>query len=365
MEMQRRSTRRATALSIAVGTALSIALLAGCGGKREGTGASQTAAKVNKDEVTVHQINHVLQQQRNLRAEQAEAAGKQILERLIDQQLALQRADDMKLDREPRVVQQLEAARRDIIARAYMEKVGEAAAKPTPEEIQKYYQDKPALFSERRVYNIHEVAVEAPADKLPELRTQLGQAKNFSDFIDHLKNNGFRYTANQAVRAAEQLPLQSLDTFARMKDGQALLTPTPAGATVIVLASSRSQPISLEQASPAIEQFLLNERKRRLMEEDVKSMRAAAKIEYVGKFAVAPAGTGGAATTAGTGTSTGTGTAAAPASAATEAAQAAPSTANPAAATTPPAGGQVAQEPAAAPGGLTASDINKGMGLGK
>jgi EpsD family peptidyl-prolyl cis-trans isomerase len=349
MDMQRRSTRRATALVTAWGAALGLALLAGCGAPRESTGASQTAAKVNKDEVTVHQINHVLQQQRNLRSEQAEAAGKQILERLIDQQLALQRADDMKLDRDPRVVQQLEAARRDIIARAYMEKVGEAAEKPTPEEVQKYYEDKPALFRERRIYNIHEVAIEAGADKVQELRGQLAQAKNFSDFLDHLKNSGYRYSANQAVRAAEQLPLQSLDTFARMKDGQALLTPTPGGATVIVLANSRSQPIAPEQARPAIEQFLLNERKRRLMEEDVKAMRAAAKIEYVGKFAVAASGPGAVAGTR-------TPSLAAPAPAAEAAA--------------PQAGEQTVQTPApaqaAAPsGGLTASDINKGMGLGK
>ena len=352
MDMQRRDTRRATALAIALGATLSLALLAGCGGKREGTGASQTAAKVNKDEVTVHQINHVLQQQRNLRPDQAEAAGKQILERLIDQQLALQRADDMKLDRDPRVVQQLEAARRDIIARAYLDKVGEAAVKPTPEEIQKYYQDKPALFSERRIYNIQEVAIETSADKVPELRTQLAQAKNFSDFLDYLKTNSIRHAANQAMRAAEQLPLQSVDTFARMKDGQALLTPTPTGATVIVLASSRSQPISLEQASPAIEQFLLNERKRKLMEEDVKSMRAAAKIEYVGKFAVAPVGTGGAA-------------AAAAAAVSASGTPAAPVAATPAPVTAPTAANPAPQEPATAPGGLTASDINKGMGLGK
>jgi hypothetical protein len=113
------------------------ALLAACGDKKE-KGASQTAAKVNKAEVTVHQINFVLQQQRNIRPEQADAASKQILERLIDQELALQKADDLKIDRDPRVVQQLEAAKREIIARAYLEKVGEAAPKPTPEEIKKY-----------------------------------------------------------------------------------------------------------------------------------------------------------------------------------------------------------------------------------
>ena len=73
-----------------------------------------------------------------------------------------------------------------------------------------------------------------------------------------------------------------------MKDGQALLNPTPNGAQVIVLAGSRSQPVTLEQATPAIEQFLLNERKRELVAKDMKALRDAAKIEYVGKFA-APA----------------------------------------------------------------------------
>ena len=89
------------------------------------------------------------------------------------------------------------------------------------------------------------------------------------------------------MRAAEQLPLASLGTFADMKDGQALLNATPTGAQVIVLAGSRSQPVTLEQAKPAIEQFLLNERKRELIAKDLKALRDAAKIEYVGKFAEA------------------------------------------------------------------------------
>lgn len=273
------------------------ALLAGCGEKKD-SAASQTAAKVNKDEVTVHQINFVLQQQRGLKPEQADAASRQILERLVDQQLALQKADDLKLDRDPRVVQQLEAARREIVARAYLEKVGEAAPKPTPEEIKKYYDDKPALFRERRVYSLQEISIEARPDQVNELREQLSGAKNINEFVEYLKAKEFRFAGNQAVRAAEQLPLNSLETFARMKDGQAVLVPTANGVQVIVLAGSRNQPVSEEQARPAIEQYLLNERKRKLVEDDVKALRAAAKIEYVGKFATpaasAPATSGAA-----------------------------------------------------------------------
>jgi EpsD family peptidyl-prolyl cis-trans isomerase len=279
---------RAARLWIPVAVVAVSVLLAACGDKKD-KAASQTAAKVNKDEITVHQINFVLQQQRNLRPEQTDAASRQILERLVDQQLALQKADEQKVDRDPRVVQQLEAARREIVARAYLEKVGEAAPKPTAEEIKKYYDEKPALFRDRRVYSIQEISIEAKPEQVAELREKLGAAKNINDFVEHLKSTGLRFSGNQAVRAAEQLPFNTLDAMSRMKDGQAMVVPTPTGAQVVVLAGSRSQPVTEEQARPAIEQFLLNDRKRKLVEDDLKAMRAAAKIEYVGKFAEAAA----------------------------------------------------------------------------
>jgi EpsD family peptidyl-prolyl cis-trans isomerase len=280
-----RDTRYRTPWAIALVAAAALALLAGCGDKPENKPASQTAVKVNKDEITVHQINFVLQQQRGLQSDQVDGASKQILERLIDQELALQKASELKLDRDPRVVQQVEAAKREIVSRAYLERVSDSASKPTPAEIQKYYDEKPALFKDRRVYNLQEIAIEARPEQVAGLRTQLASSKTISEFLDYLKANNYRHTGNQAVRSAEQLPLASLDSFAQMKDGESVLNPTPTGAQVIALAASRVQPVGLEQATPAIEQFLLNERKRDVVTKDIKSLRDAAKIEYVGKFA--------------------------------------------------------------------------------
>ena len=245
---------------------------------------------------------------------------------MIDQELALQKADDQKIDRDPRVVQQLEAAKREIIARAYLEKVGEAAPKPTPEEIKSYYDEKPALFKDRRIYSIQEIAIEAKPEQVATLRDKLSASKNVNEFVEFLKTNDYKFSGNQAVRSAEQLPLQSLDAFAKMADGQAMMNQVANGVQVVVLAGSRSQPVAEEQAKPAIEQFLLNERKRKLIEDDIKAMRGMAKIEYVGKF-----GDG--------------------APAATAAASAAP-VVMPAAPAAP-----------AASGGLNATDISKGMGL--
>ena len=314
--------------SLLVSLVCAAALLTACGGDK-GDKASQTAAKVNKEEITVHQINFVLQRQPGLKPEQAEAASRQVLERLIDQELAVQKAQEQKLDRDPRVVQQIEAAKREIIARSYAERVGESVAKPSAEEIAKYYNDKPALFKDRRIYSLQELQIEAKPEQFEAIRAKLSAAKNLNEFAEYLKSSELRFNGNQAVRAAEQLPLTSLDAISKMKDGDSMLSPNPAGLTVLFLVGSRSQPVDEVRARPAIEAFLLNQRKGEAVQKDIKALRDGSKIEYVGKFAQpAPAG--------------------APAAPAMPAASEVPAIAAPAA-------------PAAS--GLDAASISKGMGL--
>ncbi|UUX96846.1 EpsD family peptidyl-prolyl cis-trans isomerase [Aquabacterium sp. J223] len=271
-------------LRLSVIAVASATLLVACGDSKDKP-ATQSAARVNKEEITVHQINYVLQQQRGLKTDQVETASKQVLERLIDQELALQKAGEIKIDRDPRVMQQLEAARREIVARAYFDKVADGAAKPTPEEVKKYYDEHPELFSQRRVYQLQEVMIEAPAEKLPELRERLQAAKDVGEFVQYLRAQDIKFTGNQAVRAAEQIPLGSLAGIAKMKDGQAAITAVPNGIQVLVVAGSRSQPVDLERARPAIEQFLLSDAKRKVVADDLKALRGAAKVEYLGKYA--------------------------------------------------------------------------------
>ena len=263
-------------------------LLAGCGDKSM-VDAGPVAAKVDKDAISVARVDFLLQQQRGLRPEQFDAARAQILEQLINQQLEVRKAEADKLEGDPRVALALDEARREVLARAYTEKLGETAPKPTAEEVKKYYDDKPALFAERRIYSLQELLVEARPDQVGPLRAKLAEVKSVGEFVAYLNANGLHFVGNQAVRAAEQLPLGSLDQFARLKDGQAIVTPTVTGVQVIALVGSRMQPVTEEQARPAIEQFILGERRRKIVDDDVKALRAAAKVEYVGKFAEKPA----------------------------------------------------------------------------
>lgn len=253
--------------------------------------ASQVVAKVNKQELTVHQVNFLLEQQRGLKPEQTEAARKQALELLIDQELAIQKAVEIELDRDPRVMQQAEAARREIIARAYFERVGDGASKPTDAQVQKYYADNPALFAERRVYQFQEWFVEVAPDQADAVRAKAQSGKNMTEFTDFLRARNLRFEYNQAIRAPEQLPLNSLATFAKMNDGETIIHTKPAGLQVIALVSARREPVELAKVKPVIEQFLMNEQKARIIADDLKALRTAAAIRYGSGFGDAVDGT--------------------------------------------------------------------------
>jgi EpsD family peptidyl-prolyl cis-trans isomerase len=263
---------------------MALGLFAGCRDKNPKTAATQVAARVNDGEISVHQVNFLLQQ-REVRQEEAEAASRQALARLIDQELAVQKALDLKIDRQPAVLQALEAAKRDVLARAYMERVAEAALQPTAADVEQFYKDRPALFRDRRLYQLQEINIEAPREQLPDLGKRISAAKDLDAFIAYLRANNIRYVQNRTVRAPEQLPMERLDDFAAMSDGQARLMPTPSGAVVVALLKSQPQPITLEKAKPAIENFLTAQRRRDMVERDIKDLRAAARIEYIGKFA--------------------------------------------------------------------------------
>lgn len=266
---------------------------AGCDrlGERFGLGAkkekvsTQAAARVNTQEITVHQINLVLEQQRALPPEQVASASRAVLGRLIDQELAVQEAQNQKLDRDPRVVRQVEAAKREIVARAYAERIGGTAARPSPEDIKKYYEANPALFKERRVYNLEELSIEAKPEQLDAIKTALQNAKDPAAFVDYLKGSGAKFGVRQLLTPAEQLPLDKVGPFSRMKEGQSTFTRTINGAQVLVMLGSRQQPVDEEQARAAIEQFLLNERRHKAIQADLANLRSVAKIEYLGEFA--------------------------------------------------------------------------------
>lgn len=280
---QRCLVLRATPLLLPV---LLCAVLMGCG-KGKDHDATQVVAKVNDKEISVHQLNFLLERQPGLKPEQADAASRQLLERLVDQEIGVQRAEALKLDREPRVMQTLEATRRDVLARAYFEQVGSNVSKPTDSEIQAYFDGKPNLFAQRKIYNLQEIDVRADGEQLAAIKARAATATNLQEMAQLIQSMKVPAQVKQNTLPAESVPMALLGKLAGMRPGQAMLLPAPGGTRILVLAAFQPQPVTLEQAKPLIERAIMNERRNKAMEEDRKAQRSAAKIEFIGKFAKA------------------------------------------------------------------------------
>lgn len=268
---------------------LVVALMAGCGDKKDGAAEegkpTQVAAKVNGTELTVSQVNYALQRIPNLDKDQSKAASLQVIRNLVDQEVLAQKAQSEKLDRDPVVVQALDAARRQIMAEIYMTRKLGTPAEPTDAEVSDYFNKHPELFTKRKIYRLQELAIKAPKEKQEAIRKQLADSKTLGDFAAWLKDEKYPVQASQGVKPAEQLPQAILPKLAEMPDGQAMVVNTPEGLLVIVLADSQVQPVTLEQAKPAIARLLQNEARQKAAKAELDKVKAEAKIEYVGEFA--------------------------------------------------------------------------------
>jgi EpsD family peptidyl-prolyl cis-trans isomerase len=262
-------------------------VLTACG-KGEGKPATQVAAKVNKEEISVHQINYVLSHSgAAVPADQAKQASRQVLEKLIDQELLVKKALDDKLDRDPNIMQALENSRRQILAQAYLEKVSSAASKPSADEIRTYFGKHPELFAERKIYRLQTLEIKLDQGLTDELKGELAKRKTMNDVVAWAKDKNLLYRGDVVVKSAEQLPMPMLPRLNEMKDGQIGLIPEANAVSVIQLLASQAQPVDEKNATPLIEQFLLNQRRTELAQNEIKQLRGAASIELVGEFAAA------------------------------------------------------------------------------
>lgn len=189
------------------------------------------AARVNADPITRQEL------------EQARGRGETI-ERLIEQRLARQHAIEQGLDRAPQIVQAIESARSEILARAYRQLVAESQPRPTREEIARFYREHPELFSDRRVFTLEE------------------------------REGSF--TVNRFTRPAEELPLELLPRLHAMAAGELIVHE---GQTLRLVAA-RLAPLDEAAAAPLIEKFLLARRSSEALAAEMKRLRGQARIEY-------------------------------------------------------------------------------------
>jgi EpsD family peptidyl-prolyl cis-trans isomerase len=269
-----------------IGSLVVAALVGGCGSKSDAPKDTQVVAKVNSGEVSVHQLNFYLQGVGNVPADKLPAVKKQVLDRMIEQEALIQEAMLKKLDRDPIIQQQLEAAKRDVLVKAYFQKIATAIPMPDQPAIDKFFAENARLFEKRKIFRFAEITFPSRPINWPELEKALLPTKSIAEAAEVLKAKGIELPIGQNInRGTEDLPIDQVDKFLALKDGEVVIYSRPPGIIVAQILSSKDAPVDATKARPVIERYLANKARSEAVQAEMKRVKEGMKVTYMGEFA--------------------------------------------------------------------------------
>jgi EpsD family peptidyl-prolyl cis-trans isomerase len=260
----------------------SAALLPGC--SRSATDKpTQLIARVGGSEISMLQFNHALTS--NGLANPGEPLRKEIAAKLVDRELAVQQALEGRLDRQPDVMLKIEEARRDILARAYAERTAALAEKPGENDAARYFARHPELFAERKIFRLRETVLSADMQAMPELKNRLAQKQTAEQVTGWLREQQVPFNEQVVIRAAEQLPIESLPRLNGAADGQTVIFESPRGVIIYKVLATQPAALSWDAAKPIVRDYLARQTGKRTVDSEILHLRGSTKIVWLGDFA--------------------------------------------------------------------------------
>jgi EpsD family peptidyl-prolyl cis-trans isomerase len=271
--MVRSMTRTVT--RAALGVVVLSSALGGCG--QHGAG-SQVVAKVGDSEITISQLSQALHARGVDNA--GAAATREAVDSLINEQLLVDSALSNKLDRDPAVVQAMERARRQVLARAYVERMVYPTETISAAEQVEFYKKHPELFEHRKMFQVTTFSLKA-SDVTDDLRHALASLQTADDIEKTLTARNVAHDTQALTRGTEQLPFEDLARFTAAKVGDLVfMQPHESHMAIMLIQGIHDSPIGVDRAQPIIQQYLVNTRNAHALEEHLKQARAAARISY-------------------------------------------------------------------------------------
>jgi peptidyl-prolyl cis-trans isomerase C len=254
-------------------------------GNKDKTGG-QTIARVDGLDITILQLNDELRRA-NVPPSQVDAARKQLLESLINRQLLVEEAIRNRLDRSPNVLQEIERAKAQIIAQAYVDNLQAKIKSPSQELINDYFQKHAELFLHRKQYDMRSLAVRSE-EMTDELKSIIASAKSFDDVATWLTKHDVPFKEGHALRESSEFPDEMAVRLGLMPRGSLFVVNEAGSSMIVAIADIKEIPISLKEAEPEIVQRLTELNKKEALDKELKQLRSVAKIEYVGALAQTP-----------------------------------------------------------------------------
>ena len=260
--------------------ALALALVvSACNKKAEG----QTVAIVNGEEITAAELNAELQNAKIPPGMEKDQARNRVLQQMIDRRLLAQQAKKDGLDKSPEFLNRQRRMNEDLLINMFASRQIDTTKLPSDPEIQRFEASRPEMFANREQWNLDQLRFTMPTDEA--VKAKLEAAKSLDEVAKVLGEAGIAFNRQKNRLDTAVIPHDLYGRLLTMDPGEPFIIPVGNLAIASVVTSREPAAITGDQARPVAVAAMRRAQAAKLMQDRLKSLRQAAKIDYKSGFA--------------------------------------------------------------------------------
>ncbi|PZO91363.1 MAG: peptidyl-prolyl cis-trans isomerase, EpsD family [Sphingomonas sanxanigenens] len=281
--MRRANMRKMISGGLLAGTML--LALGACGKKDAAAGLEkgQVIATVDGKDITIHELNAELQGIQMPTGEARKIIEQNALQQIINRRILSDIARERGLDKTPAYLLQERRADDQILVDMLQRSIASTIPQPTKSEAQKFMDDNPEMFAQRKIFTVDQIQFELPADEAKLKAFQ--PLKTMEEVQAKLDADHLQYKRAPGQMDALRMPPQLLQQILKLPAGEVFIIPVP-GRPILVankIVETKVVPFTGDQALAAAMQQVqmrkLNDLANKELEGKVKAARDAVKYQ--------------------------------------------------------------------------------------
>jgi EpsD family peptidyl-prolyl cis-trans isomerase len=256
------------------GTLAAALLVSGCHKEPKG----QILAIVNGEEISLQELNAELQGTRIPDTANRDQLRKQILQRLIDRKLIVQKAREQGLDKTPEFVTQQRRLEENLLVTMLGQKIASTVPMPDDRDITQYIADNPTQFASRQRLLLDQIQFAAPKD--PKLLLTLRDAHTLDQVAAGVQKLGLGMSRGKGVIDTGRLDPGLVKVINQLPPGEPFVLPSNGQYVASVIVGRDATPTPTPVAREAAAEMV---RRKELVSESkaqVARARSTAEIQY-------------------------------------------------------------------------------------
>jgi EpsD family peptidyl-prolyl cis-trans isomerase len=223
-------------------------LLTACDrGANDALPAGQTIARVDGQDVTIHELNAELKGVSLPSGAARKTIEQQALQKIVDRRILAGLARDRKLDKSPDFVLLKQRAEEAVLVDLLQQTMVNKAKRPTVQDAQLFIQQNPSLFADRRIAALDQFVFPMPVN--PNKLQELAPMKTMAEVEKWLLDNGIQYRRQPGRLDTLQIDPAATRRILSLPPGEVFIVPANGVASANVITKIQAEPVPAAEAT--------------------------------------------------------------------------------------------------------------------